>query len=53
MYIAGVTSGYLNNEIKVFANDIEGKIIGSAIENSGMGVMYPIEYAVKIIESIK
>ncbi len=53
MYIAGVTSGYLQHEIEVVANDAVGKIIGSANENSGMGVMYPIEYAIEIIESIK
>lgn len=51
MYIAGVIKGYRIHEIEVWDKDNK-EIIGYTKENSGLGIFYPIEFAIDIIDSI-
>ena len=51
MYIAGIIHGYISNRIGV--NNCDKNEIGYTTENSGLGLIYPIEYALEIIEDIE
>lgn len=50
MYVLGIISGYFPHEIKVI--DDKKNMVGYAKENSGLGAVCPIIFALEIINSI-